>query len=114
MKDYRGKDDNQVLWKFDAALKARINLGRDRLAAEKKATLAWRGVAIDDAVYCSAWELAFRRIAQTRCRPFDRHAAPPGAGRPFCAGKRLPTGGRYFPVFFAGVLVDVFTPIFIW
>src|SRR4051794_88203 len=79
VKDYRGKDANQEVWKFDSALeariaedlkqaaieegqwtekrevkaeaaladlKARINAGRDRLAAEKKAALArgevWR------------------------------------------------------------------------
>jgi Terminase small subunit len=78
VKDYRGKDANQEVWKFDAALeskimealkqaaieegqwtekreikdagaaerKARINRGRDRLAAEKKAAEArgevWR------------------------------------------------------------------------
>src|SRR5712675_2355008 len=71
VKDYRGKDANQEVWKFDSALearladdlkqaaieegqwsekrevqaagaaerKARINRGRDRLAAEKKAAL---------------------------------------------------------------------------
>ena len=79
MKDFRGKNAEQVVWKFDAALeakimealkqaaieegqwsekrevqasgaaewKARINRGRDRLAAEKAACLArgevWRG-----------------------------------------------------------------------
>ena len=69
VKDYRGKDANQEVWKFDSALearladdlkqaaieegqwtekrqveaaerKARINRGRDRLAAEKAAALA--------------------------------------------------------------------------
>ena len=79
MKDFRGKNAEQVVWKFDASLggklmdalkqaaieegqwtekrqikaagaaerKARINRGRDRLAAEKAAYLArgevWRG-----------------------------------------------------------------------
>jgi hypothetical protein len=78
VKDYRGKDANQIVWKFDSALeariaddlkqaaieegqwsekrevqavgaaerKARINRGRNRLAAEKKA--AWLAAKCGD------------------------------------------------------------------